>query len=628
MFRKHVLRLCLVLSSLGFFVQSSPPLLAAQQMLYVATSGNDENPGTRAKPFASINAARRAVRQLNADMKDDIIVMISGGTYRVGKTLRFDAHDSGTGGHSVIYRAEPGQQVVLSGGKLIQGWQPDAAGRWKAKTDLDNFRQLYVNGVRAVRARSPALPPAKPIAVDEIEFPSMAGFELFGADGYKTEAVDMAKWKRPSEIEFCYYSAWTNTRCKVESIKRDGDVAIVTMSQPHFMYAREKEGAHVDLPSYIENALELLDEPGEWYLDRSNKTVYYIPRPGEDLSKLQVIAPLVESLIELHGELDAPVENIQFEGITFAEAGWLRPSETGLVDAQANFVIDWKNPMKRSFGYLAKHNEFDKSPANVVCHTSKSLRFERCTFTRLGGAGIDVECGSQDNVISGCKFYDISGSAIQIGGVLTDDHHPDDERKINKNNVVTNNYIHDCCVEYMGGLGVFAGYTDGTVIAHNEICRLPYSSISVGWGWGEEDAGGGDPQFFMPSKYSTPTPSRNNRIENNHLHHLMTKLGDGGGVYTLGNMAGTIIRGNYIHDNKNYFGGIYLDMGSGFIEVTGNVVNNVVKPMFYNNLSQDRNKTCNEHDNWFDCEHDGRPEIQAVIEAAGLEPQYRDLKDE
>jgi hypothetical protein len=423
----------------------------------------------------------------------------------------------------------------------------------------------------------------------------------------------MADWKNPGDIEFCYYVVWCHTRCKVKDIKREGDRATVTMLQPHFTNAREKEGVQVTLPSYIENALELLDEPGEWYLDRSSKTVYYIPLPEQDMAKVEVVAPAVETLVELRGTPDRPVENIHFVGMTFAEAGWLLPSEIGMIDVQANFQLNWKEPMRRSHGITAVHNEQIKSPANVVCRAAKGLRFERCTFTRLGGAGIDVEFGSQDNVISGCHFHDISGTAVQVGDVQKDDHHPDDPRKIVKNNAVVNNYIHDCCVEYMGGIGVFAGYTDGTVIGHNESTRLPYSGISVGWGWGEEDAGGGYEGYYMPFKYDTPTPAGNNRMEHNHIHGVMSPLQDGGGICTLGNMAGTVIRGNHIHDNPGVPGGIYLDEGSGFIEVTGNVAYNVRTPMNYNNRNQNRIATCNEHDNFFGIGPSGPPRAPGKV---------------
>jgi hypothetical protein len=280
------------------------------------------------------------------------------------------------------------------------------------------------------------------------------------------------------------------------------------------------------------------------------------------------------------------------------------------------------------------HNEALKSPSNIVCHAAKSIRFERCTFAKLGSGGIDIEFGAQDNAIVGCRFCDIAGTAVQIGDVLQDDHHPDDPRKIVKNNRVENCSIHDCCLDYKDGAGVFAGYTEGTIIAHNEITRLPSTGISVGWGWGEEDAGGGQPNYTQPYLFATPTPAKNNRIECNHIHHVVTMLDDGGSIYTLGNMPGTVIRGNYVHDNQypsraRRAGGrgIYLDEGSGFIEVTGNVAlrspsGNSSTPMFYNNQAQDRRATCKEHDNFFDAEPAA---AKPVIDSAGLEPAYRDL---
>jgi hypothetical protein len=322
------------------------------------------------------------------------------------------------------------------------------------------------------------------------------------------------------------------------------------------------------------------------------------------------------------------VHDIRFEGITFAHGGWRLPSEIGFVDVQANFVLDWKKPYRRRTGLTAAHNQLIKSPSNIVCHAARAVHFDHCTFTHLGGGGIDVEFGSQDNTIVGCAFRDISGSAVQVGDVLKDDHHPDDPRKIVKNNAVVNNDIRDCGVEYWGSVGVFAGYTEGTLIAHNEIRDLPYSGISVGWGWGEEDAGGGNSKYDQPFKYNTPTPAKNNRVECNHIHGCMSKTDDGAAIYTLGIQPGTIIRGNHIHDCKNpgskrgWSQAIYLDEGSGFIEITGNLTHGGLKPIHYNNLAQDRKATCKEHDNFFGGEPD---QHRAIVEKAGLEPEYRFL---
>jgi hypothetical protein len=586
-----------------------------QATLHVAPNGNDENSGAEDKPFATIEKARQAVRAVNKNMTGDIVVMLGGGTYRIDRTLAFDAADSGTGGHRVIYRAQAGQTPIISGGKPLTDWKQGEKGRWQAPAPLDDFRQLYVDGKRATRARG-----QKP-----------AGLESLGDEGYKTTDVGMADWKNPDDLEFCYQVVWGHTRCKVQGIKRNGDRAVITMLQPYFSQARAKEGVQIDNHNaisdmYVENALELLDEPGEWYLDRKAKIVYYMPRPGEDMTKVEVIAPALERLVELRGTLDQPVHDIQFAGITFEHGSWLQPSRIGLVDVQANFLLDWKNPMKRADGLTAVHNEQIKIPSNIVCHAAHSVRFDRCTFTRLGAGAVDLECGSQDNQIVGCRFHDISSSAVQVGDVLRDDHHPDDMRKIVKNNTVANCYIHDCGKDYADAVGVFVGYTEGTVLAHNEIASMPYSGVSMGWGWGEEDAGGGVENYYMPYKYATPTPAKNNRVEYNHIHGVMSRLHDGGGIYTLGNQPGTVIRGNHVHDNGSDSrgpGGIYLDEGSGFIEITGNLTYNVpTTAVNYNNGNQNRKDTCKEHDNFLGVKPE---EHKDVVEKAGLEAEYRDL---
>lgn len=588
---------------------------AAQATFYVAPQGDDSQPGTKAKPFATIARARQAVQAINKRMSDDIVVVLRGGVYAIDKSVIFKADDSGTGGHYVIYRAESGETPVISGGRRIVGWTPDVNGRWKAPAPIDDFRQLYINGQRATRARGDA----------------PAGLELEGEDAYTTTDVGMADWKNAGDLEFCYLNIWDHTRCKVQGIKRDGDRAFITMLQPHFTHAKTKEGAQVGNASqvqgiYMENALELLDEPGEWYIDRESKTVYYMPRDGEDLTKAEVIVPALERLVEMRGTLDRPVSNLQFQGITFAHGSWLRPSEIGFVDVQANFVLDWKNPLKREGGLFAVHNEHVKTPSNIVCHAVRAIRFDRCTFTKLGSGAIDLEYGSQDNTIVACHFYDISGSAVQVGDVLKDDHHPDDPRKIVKNNAVVNNYIHDCGVDYWGSVGVFAGYTESTVIAHNEIARMPYSGVSMGWGWGEEDAGGGPDNYYQPFRYDTPTPAKNNRVEYNHIHHVAQKLNDTGAVYTLGNQPDAIVCSNHIHDIggdcPGLFSGLYPDEGSGFIEFTGNLVYGVIKPLHCNNQAQNRIATCNIHDNYLGSNPD---EAAPIIAKAGLEANYRDL---
>ena len=599
------LAICALVAASILLVTS--PGRSQQTAFYVSPAGNDSNAGTEAQPFKTLTKARDTVRTLNQSMTQDIIVYLRGGTHTVDQSLLFDEQDSGTNGHNIIYRSYAGEKAVISGGRRIVGWERDSGNVWKARTDIPDFRQLYVNGVRAVRAKGGRLP----------------GAEIYGREGYKTSDVNMATWGNQSDIELIYDLDFERSIAKVHHIAKEGSDTVVTMLQPYFTLLRQKNGVQHSFPTYIENARELLDEPGEWYLDRKAQVLYYIPRSGEDMNAAEIVAPVVEKLLELKGSLDAPVHNIQFEGLTFCHASWLRPSQIGLVDLQANFGMTPQNLIARMGGVENLHNENSKSPANVVLHAAKLIRFERCTFTQLGSAGIDLEYGAQDNVISGSKFYDVSGSAVQVGDVI--DHHPSDPREIVKNNQIVNNYIHDVAIQYPAGVGIFAGYTDGTVIAHNEIRDLPYSGISVGWGWGEEDAGGNPDDYFQPFYYKEPTPSRGLRCEYNHIRNVMLERNDGGGIYTLGNMPGSVIRGNVVHDTVGRPGGIYLDEGSGFIEVTGNVVYNVSRAMNYNNRAQNRTATCHEHDNYFDIKPTDRNFPKAVAEKAGLEPAYRDL---
>jgi hypothetical protein len=320
-------------------------------------------------------------------------------------------------------------------------------------------------------------------------------------------------------------------------------------------------------------------------------------------------------------------KDIRFAGLTFAHATWLRPS-TPLAhpEVQANFIQPPDNSYFRpehEKGWVPVNAEQVKSPANVVVDSSRGVRFEGCTFTALGAAGLDLQNGAQSNVVCGCRFDDIAANGIQVGDVTREDHHPGNPDRVVKDNQIVNNVITRTGRDYTSGIGVVAGYTEGTVIAHNEIFDVPYSGISIGWGWGMTDAGGG--MYVDPIKWDTPTPAKNNRIEFNHIHHMMLRLDDGAAVYTLGRQPGTVIRGNHIHDGgqAGLSCGVYLDEGSADIAIRGNVIYRVRNPLKFNNGNQNRRESCPVHENLIDAPDS--PEAAKIIAQAGLEPQYRDL---
>jgi len=552
------------------------PGLSPANHLYVSPTGAG-GACSELKP-CSLERAREKVRTLNATMSDDIVVFLRGGTYELETPFVLGPRDSGRAPYDVVYQAYPGETPVLSGGTVIRGTSLADPSKhiWKAKVDpsLDT-RQLYVNGVRAVRARSVG---------------GLAGaFRL--PDGYSTTDQSIATWGNPGDIEFVFQAKWAEMRCGVAEVAGNR----ITMKQPCFRNStvRPSLGVTADRPTYIENAYELLDEPGEWYLDRAKHTLYYIPRAGEDLTGATVVAPRLELLLGVVGTPTAPVRHIRFSDLTFAYATWLRPNgNDGFSETQANFTLTGTS--------RPSDGNWTKTPANVTVRYASHVAFTCNTFTHLGGAGLSLEHGSHDNLIARNVFTDISANGIQLGDV--DQPFPAPDRSATDNEI-SNNLIHDLPKEYHGGVGIWIGYASRTLIAHNELFDLPYTAISNGWGWGVVSYAG------------------HNRIVNNLVHDHVQLLTDGSGIYTNGVQGtslstGTRIEGNLVYNQPNPPGAIYLDDGSRFVTVINNLT--YASPYAYTFLHtrNDPNIVTNNY-------RDPAGTPQWIRDSAGLEPVGR-----
>lgn len=529
----------------GVVVESDPVSFSVsaapvQASYYVdPQQGDDTNDGSLLSPFRTIARAKAEVRLVNGNMTGNLVVYLREGTYPLQSPLLFDAADSGTNGYEVVYQAYGQEKPVVSGGQTVTGWTLHDAVRNIYKADLDvpvATRQLFVNGQRAVRARSGS------------GLPNVAQT----TSGYTTSMVEMAGWAYPNHAELVFKEGFTNPRNVIASVYASEGVATITMQEPGWTYNRNKGGTQPKLPVYIENAYELLDEPGEWYLEPSGHTIYYKPRAGENVAASVFEIPVLEELLKLEGTLEHPVHDIRFENIDFTLATWLAPgTEIGHPDAQSNIL---------RYGQSGAYRNETFSGAAVSLRMAQAIVFERTRFTKLGGAGINMFEGSQNNRVSGSVFTDISASGLQIGEPNRNNAYtvnPADVRYVLKNNIVMNNYISNIGVDYQSSVGIFGGYTDGLYIAHNEISDVPYSGVTVGWGWS-----------------SDMTSARDNRIVNNYVHDVMQELHDGAALYTLSAQPGSVIKGNYINNGTDP-GGIYLDQGSSYFHVTDNVVRQV-----------------------------------------------------
>lgn len=586
-----------------------PPVPPARSPAFVFYAAPDGNGDTCSFVSAcSLSSVQQKVRSVNAQMTGDVVVYLRGGSYFLDKTMELGPNDSGTGDFYVMYRAYADETPVISGGRVVGGWtQVPGTVVWQARLNEDiRTRQLYVNGKRAVRARSDA---------------SVLGIVSKTTDGYAATGHEMQTWRNPDAIELVYTgfpdagSAWTESRCGISHISDVGGGSAIHMKEPCWTNGTINKccGQTIAMPTTVENAYELMNEPGEWYYDKSNTSFYYIPRPGEDLTQAEVIVPVLEVLVSGTGTDGNSIRNIHFMGITFAHATWLRSSGgDGFVEIQANVVLTGDPPREESLA------------ANISFHHAQNLRFEGNRFLHLGAAGLAIHGGSQNNVVLGNVFTDISGAAIRIGDVTT----PDPPTLLqDRRNWIVDNYIHDVAVEYHGGVGIMAGYAAELMIAHNEIYNVPYTALSLGWGWG------------------TDSYARSNEVSYNHIYNYMLLLFDGGGIYTLsaqGEESGgwSSVHHNYIHDQGNNFGALYYDEGSAYIDSYNNVL---AATPFWLFVWTSSIHDIAAHDNFSDTanyRNDGSrvalennfvgsvwPDpAQKIIDSAGLEAKYQNIR--
>jgi hypothetical protein len=633
------------------------PKPAAGPAFYVSPTGDDKNPGTKDRPVRSLNHARELVRRLNRKMTDDITVYLAGGVYRLSEPLALDASDSGTNSHNIIYTAGD-ERPVISGAVQVTGWKQTDAARnlWSAPAPaaLKNTRQLYVNGVRAQRARGPL-----PVSVTQT------------STGYTASSAVMARWRNASDIEFVYTGGnalwsegsyglgpWTEPRCPVASIEGTA----ITMAQPcwdnstkRVMLPSGKRTANLvgpasvgKQPAYIENAYELLGTPGQWYFDRSAGVLYYVPRPGEDLTKADVEVPVLEKLISGQGTKDAPIHNIVFSHLQFSYATWLTPNTgEGFSEIQANVTITGKE------GYATQglcklvpngtcpYGAWTKIPGNVSFLYDNSIQFLNDAFVHLGAAGLDLGNGSQSDLVQGCVFTDISGNGLELGDI---DLPLAKGGEITSDNQILNNHLYEIAAEYHGGVAIDVGYAQRTTIKHQQIDHVPYTAVSFGWGgWPDKIQQAGQANF-----------SQKNAFGHSLIFDHMLLLADGGAIYTQGLTGpklseGEKIYATVIHDQLGSGHGIYTDNGSCNITIDHNVILNTnfdnwggrhgdyydgkdgktYDPLdIESNYWQQGTQDTSEKNVTVKGNHIVNAVSQApasIVEKAGLQPEYRDL---
>ncbi|MDE6327090.1 MAG: right-handed parallel beta-helix repeat-containing protein [Duncaniella sp.] len=542
--------------------------------VYVSPSGRDSNNGTSPETAkATLTSAlrqAREMRRLNAPgVEEGVTIHMADGVYPLYEPVFVRPEDSGTPTSPTVITSTGG--ACLSGGVRIDGWKKQGK-LLVADVPMFNgrpldFRQLWVNGRKAVRAR------------DVEDFEKMA--RIISNDPANeilwVPSESVKKIANAPSAEMVLHEMWCVANLRIKSIEFHGDSAAVRFHNPESRIQFEHPWPRPMVTTdghnsafYLTNARELLDCPGEWFHDIATRKLYYYPLPGEKVA--EAIVPAVETLLLVEGTIDRPVTNVSFDGITFEYTTWMRPSEKGHVPLQAGMYMTDGYKLRPSIDRFQNHKLDNQGwlgrPASaVVVKAARDIDFTGCTFRRLGSSGLDYEWATEGGIVKGCLFTDIAGNGIVAGSFSPSalethlPYDPSDERELVSGLTIENNYINDVSNEEWGTLGIAAGFVRGINIEHNEINDVSYSGISLGWGWTR-----------------TVNCMRNNRVHANRIHNYARHMYDVAGVYTLGSQPHSWVTENcvydiytpgYAHDPHHWFY-LYTDEGSSFITVKDN----------------------------------------------------------
>lgn len=519
---------------------------------YVSDKGNDNGKGTESSPYKTIEKVKAEVGKINDNMQGDIIVYLSG-KFFVDETINFNREDSGTNGFDIIYKAK--DEAVIHGGKKVEGFTKvnDTPLYVATIKDVDDFRQFYINDNRGKRART------KWLYWSKAEYDDTSKDYMNNVDGFVVDGDEFkGGFSKIDGMEMVWKPSWKAIRMPIAEIekKSDGDY-IIKLKQPYFDAALDNGSGvtvNTDIPFYLENAPEFLDEEGEWYFNKDTKKLYYYPFEYENMETAECYIPSTEVLMTLSGESQTEkIEHITFDGLTFRYGAWEEPTYKGFISRQADQIMD---PDHATPSEQERYNPLPYAvkllPAQIQVDFADDVNFVNGEFSHLGSVALSYENYSSNCEITGNLFDDTSAAAITLGEWTQYKESPTSE--FCRDILVSNNLIRRVAVEYMTP-GITAFYVYNVKIDHNDILDAPYSGISLGWGWN-----------------SSVDNSSYNTVSNNRVVNVLYSVKDGGNIYTLGTQKGTVFEGNYLKKSGEWKGGFYLDNATSYLEIRNNVI--------------------------------------------------------
>lgn len=608
--------------------EQTPPPVVTDVKIYVAPNGNDAGNGTAASPFKTLARAKDEVRKL--EKTKDIVVELADGFYPVSETIKFSSADSGNDACTIYYKAAQGAHPVISGGKKIEGtwtvaddvnWLKDGVTAYKIPFIRDKkLRALYVNGERAEMTSKKITPVGGTgnvtIKAGQADWAwNSRSSGLYEGTVFSAGSIP-GDTRNQQNIELDSSSRWARQVVCVDQLvpASDGNIQ-ADIQMPYGAIAQNLGWGtqyNPNTENTVTNVFEWLEKPGQFYFDQEGSMLYYIPREGENINTSEVVVPELDTIVDMTGDnpLDSYVQNIVFDGITFAYSDWnlyeLEDSH-GYASVQGSIVL-------KAFASENQHDDIYRSydvPAAAIHVTSaRNVKFLNGEIRHTGNLGIHIE-NDVDNIdVTGNYIGKTSGAGIVVGHpthVYENDgpeHHvnsnnagPDKEKfeegteSVPKNITLSNNYLLENCYFFSGHSPITTFYTYNLQILHNFVYKCSYSGMSIGWGWCNFDGyKGSDSQ--LPG-YPSRT-SKNNHVNYNRVEEICSLLQDAGGIYTLGQQGNddwtefSEMSFNYINakrepqkaDGSRMINGFHPDEGSAYIKFDSNVITNTIRNVY------------------------------------------------
>jgi len=591
----------ILLIAIGFHTMAFTSDQNSKIHIYISTNGNDNWSGEVPKPnsddsdgpLATLNAARLKVREhISNGLSDTVLIWIRGGEYELDSTVVFGPEDSGTKEFPVYYRSFPNEIPVFTGGKKLGDWRKcknepsgisekakgnlwyheipeQLQGTWQITTLFDGKKLLS-------RSRSEKFKTSDEQVLDpynaqpkDVRGVNWDDEPLVFNREFRYNGEDLKDWKTPSDIELFLSPkhGWLINMLPLERIDVNSNTAYFAVDATYGIRPKNEY--------YVENAIEYLDEPGEWIFESKEGRVYIWPE--NSLDKADIRAPFLQEFIRVEGIEDKnPVQFLHFEGLTFRHGlrdTW-KPGDRGLQH-------DWEM--------------YDKGNALIRFRHAEDCSVVKCNFEASGGSGVRLDLHAKRIKIADCILAHLGGTGILLSGYgpgLKDE---------NKFNTVTNNYIHHIGTIYKHSPGIFIAQSGHNLISHNTIHDLAYNGMVISGCRPHElvlakplknrrewvssirvDEIGPFIKHITPemlrnwlefdvSKIEPLLHARENRIEYNEIYRVMLELHDGNGIYFSGMGKNNKAVKNYFQDIHTSRGYIRLDDVSGYTIITHNV---------------------------------------------------------